>query len=251
VLVGAGDIATCDGNADATARLLDGIPGTVFTLGDHAYPNGADPEFQTCYEPTWGRHKVRTRPSPGNHDYESPGAAPYYAYFGASAGPAGLGYYSYDAGAWHVVALNSMADIQAQVSWLQQDLDLNRHRCTLAYWHAPLYSSGPHGDAVAVRDLWRVLYRAGAEMVLNGDAHMYERFAPQDHDGQLDPVRGIRQFVVGTGGAPLHGARETHSNSEVLIFAFGVLKLTLEADSYAWEFIPVSGQGDSGSGRCH
>jgi hypothetical protein len=251
VFVGAGDISTCDENSEATARLLDSIGGTVFTVGDHAYPRGAEPEFRRCYEPTWGRHRARTRPTPGNHDYEAPGAAPYYEYFGANAGPAGRGYYSFEVGTWHVVSLNSNVAIAPQAVWLQNDLEASRTRCTLAYWHHPLYSSGPHGETLAVRDLWRVLYRSYAEVVISGHDHMYERFAPQDHEGQMDPVRGLRQFVVGTGGAALHASRQTTPNSEVRIAAFGVLKLTLGVDGYEWEFISVSGQRDSGSGRCH
>lgn len=251
VFVGAGDIGACDQNSELTARLLDATGGTVFTLGDHAYPRGTADEYRACYEPTWGRHRGRTRPTPGNHDYETPGAAPYFAYFGGAAGPDGLGYYSFDLGSWHIVSLNSNTGIAAQAAWLQQDLDVHRNRCTLAFWHHPLYSSGPEGVTLATRDLWRVLYRHGAEVVLGSHNHMYERFAPQDHEGQLDPVRGIRQFVVGTGGAPLHNARDTMANSEVLFSTFGVLKLTLASDSYDWEFIPVSGPRDSGTGQCH
>ena len=250
VFVGAGDIAMCDANSEATARLLDSIGGTVFTLGDHAYPRGAEAEFRACYEPTWGRHKARTRPTPGNHEYEGRGAAPYFEYFGANAGPAGRGYYSFEVGTWHVVSLNSNVDIAPQVIWLQNDLEASRKRCTLAYWHHPLYASGPHGGALALRDWWRVLYRSYAEVVLSAHDHLYERFAPQDHAGKLDLVRGIRQFVVGTGGAALHVSRETQPHSEIRISAFGVLKLTLGVDGYEWEFISVSGQRDSGSGRC-
>jgi hypothetical protein len=223
VVVGAGDIASCDGTSEATARLLDSIGGTVLTLGDHAYPRGAQAEFRACYDPTWGRHKARTRPTPGNHEYEVPGAAAYFEYFGANAGPAGRGYYSFDVGTWHVVSLNSNADIAAQETWLQNDLEASRRRCTLAYWHHPLYSSGPHGENLAVRDLWRVLFRSNAEVVLSAHDHLYERFAPQDHHGDFDPVRGLRQFVVGTGGAQPHAPQNTMPNSEVRIATFGVL----------------------------
>ncbi len=249
--MGAGDIGACDGNAEATARLLDRIPGTVFTLGDHAYPRGAAIEYEQCYDPTWGRHRARTRPTPGNHDYEQPGAAPYYNYFGAAAGAAGLGYYSFDLGAWHIVSLNSNTNIAAQVTWLQADLEAHRTRCTLAYWHHTLYSSGTEKPTPAVRDLYRVLYRSNADVVLSSHSHLYERFALQDHEGQFDAERGLRQFVVGTGGAPLHAQQDRMPYSEVVIAAFGVLKLTLASDSYEWEFIPVSGPGDSGTGRCH
>jgi hypothetical protein len=251
VFVGAGDIATCDQNSEDTARLLDAIPGTVFTLGDHAYPRGAEAEFRACYEPTWGRHKARTRPTPGNHEYETPGATTYFTYFGAAAGPPGLGYYSYDLGSWHVVSLNSNTNIPAQVIWLQADLEAHRNRCTLAYWHHSLYSSGPERMTPGVRDLWRVLYRSGADVVLSSHNHLYERFAPQDHEGQMDPVRGLRQFVVGTGGAPLHSRQETMPHSELLIAAFGVLKMTLGSGTYDWEFVSVSGSLDRGTASCH
>ena len=251
VLVGAGDIATCDPNAEATARLLDSIGGTVFTLGDHAYPLGAEPEFEQCYEPTWGRHKARTRPAPGNHDYQQRGARVYFDYFGVNAGLAGQGYYSFELGSWLVLSLNSNANIPAQVTWLNNVLGRSRSRCTVAYWHEPLYSSGPNPKNPAVRDLWHTLYEYGAEVVVSGHDHFYERFAPQDDTGRIDPVRGIRSFIVGTGGASLHPSMYRMPNSEILLTAFGVLKLTLSADGYDWEFIPVAGQRDMGSGRCH
>jgi hypothetical protein len=251
VFVGAGDIATCDPNAEATARLLDSIGGTVFTLGDHAYPLGAEPEFRQCYDPTWGRHKGRTRPTPGNHDYQQRGAGTYFEYFGVNAGLAAQGYYSFELGSWLALSLNSSVNIPAQVTWLKNVLGRSRSRCTIAYWHEPLYSSGPNPKNDAVRDLWQVLYENGAEVVLNGHDHFYERFAPQDDAGRLDPTNGIRQFIVGTGGAGLHPAMFRMPNSEVLIATFGVLKLTLFSDGYDWEFIPVSGQRDNGSGRCH
>jgi acid phosphatase type 7 len=251
VFVGAGDIGTCDANSEATARLLDSIGGTVFTLGDHAYPTGSEYEFQTCYEPTWGRHRSRTRPTPGNHDYEQRGASAYFNYFGANAGFGGTGYYSFELGPWLVLSLNSNASIPAQVTWLKNILGRSKSRCTLAYWHHPLYASGPSARVSMVRDLWDVLYDAGAEVVLGAHDHLYERFAPQDDEGRLDPERGIRQFVVGTGGAAFHASTHRMPNSELLLLAHGVLKLTLSADGYEWEFITVSGQGDAGSGRCH
>ncbi len=251
VFVGAGDIATCDANAESTARLLDGIGGTVFTLGDQAYPAGAEAEFRQCYDPTWGRHRGRTRPTPGNHEYESRNAGPYFDYFGGSAGPYGLGYYSYELGPWLVLSLNSNVAIPAQVDWMKGVLGRSRSRCTLVYWHHPLFSSGPSAKNGAIRAWWNVLYAFNAEIVLNGHDHIYERFAPQDDGGHPDPVRGLRQFVVGTGGAALHASTGPVANSEVRISAFGVLKLTLMADAYEWEFIPVSGPGDRGTGRCH
>jgi hypothetical protein len=251
VLVGAGDIADCDLNAEATARLLDAIGGTVFTLGDNAYPRGTEQEFRQCYEPTWGRHKDRTRPAPGNHDYESPGAGPYFDYFGASAGPPGLGYYSYDVGGWLVLALNSNAHFDDQVKWLNDMFDRHVPPCTLAYWHHPFYSSGPSDKLPQIQRLWDVLYRNGAEIVMSGHDHLYERFAPQDERGRLDPERGIRQFIVGTGGGGLDVSRGIAPNSERLIAGFGVLKLTLSPGSYQWDYVPVAGPSDSGSGRCH
>lgn len=252
VLAAAGDIARCDGGSEATARLLDGIGGTVAALGDNAYPSGTAEQFRDCYGPTWGRHRARTRPVPGNHDYETPGAAGYYDYFGFNAGPAGRGYYSYDLGAWHLVALNSNVSADsgsAQIAWLRRDLASSARPCVLAYWHHPVFSSGPNGNSPRMREAWRVLDEAGADVVLTGHDHLYERFAPQDADGLLDPS-GLRQFVVGTGGVPLYQAAAAQPNSEVRFSTHGVLKLTLSSDAYAWTFIPVAGPADSGSAPC-
>ena len=258
VLVGAGDIASCSYDADeATAKLLDSIPGTVFTAGDDAYPNGTADQFANCYGPTWGRHKARTRPSPGNHDYRTAGAAAYYAYFGALAGDSGRGYYSYDLGAWHIISLNSNISMKVgspQERWLRNDLALHPAPCTLAYWHHPRFSSGAHGSSTAPRPLWQALYDANADVVINGHDHLYERFAPQTPDGKRDIVRGIREFVVGTGGAGFYQFEAIRRNSEKRNRnTHGVLKLTLRPDGYDWEFVPVAGKKfrDSGSGRCH
>jgi hypothetical protein len=264
VLVGAGDIANCDvgggSGAIVTARLLDRIPGTVFTVGDHAYPSGTPKQFQDCYERSWGRHKARTRPSPGNHDYRTANAKPYFDYFGANAGPEGRGYYSYALGAWHIVSLNSSiaADRRSpQTAWLRQDLSENRTACTLAYWHVPVFSSGPHGSETQaplhMRDVWQVLYEFGADVVINGHDHVYERFAPQDPRGKADPKKGIREFIVGTGGAGLYDVMQVQPNSEVRgNRSYGVLKLTLGAEDYAWEFVAGAGQPlqDSGTSPC-
>lgn len=255
VFVGAGDIAVCGSSApQATAMLLDTIDGTVFTLGDNAYVRGTREEFRECYEPTWGRHKSRTRPSPGNHDYGSAGAAPYFEYFGANAGPPGLGYYSFPLGAWHAISLNSNVPVgagSAQAQWLRQNLMSSPTRCAIAYWHHPLFSSGPLGPQLRMREVWRILYEFGVDVILSGHDHHYERFAPQDPDGLPDPARGIRQFIVGTGGAPLSGIVTVQANSEMSFSTHGVLKLTLRAHSYEWEFIPVSGARDFGSGLCY
>ncbi len=258
VLVGAGDIAVCGSDDDeATALLLDAIAGTVFTTGDNAYEDGTAQEFTDCYHPSWGRHQARTRPSPGNHDYHTSGASGYYGYFGASAGDPAEGYYSYELGAWHVVALNSNIDVSAgsvQLQWLAADLAAHSAACTAAYWHHPRFSSGVHGNDAGMQDLWQVLYDAGVDVVLNGHDHDYERFAPQDPAGNADPARGIREFVVGTGGRSLRAFGTAASNSQVRNSdTHGVLKLTLYDSRYEWEFIPVAGQtfSDSGTADCH
>jgi hypothetical protein len=259
VLVGAGDIADCASPGDeATAALLDSVPGTVFTTGDNAYRRGTAQEFARCYGPSWGRHRARTRPAPGNHDLRRARGAAYFAYFGALAGPAGRGYYSYDLGAWHVISLNSNGDMRPdspQERWLRADLAATHARCVLAYWHHPRFSSGTkHGSDPRSGPLWRALYDAGAEVVLGGHEHSYERFAPQTPEGALDTSRGIREFVVGTGGADHYSLRAPIANSEARDAAtWGVLKLTLLPGAYRWAFIPVAGRtfADSGSGRCH
>jgi hypothetical protein len=263
VLVGAGDIASCSLSGDQqTARLLDGIAGTVFTTGDNAYPDGSAANFANCYHPTWGRHKARTRPAAGNHEYRTLDAAAYYSYFGSAAGVRGKGYYSYDRGAWHVVALNSNClhvggchAGSAQERWLRQDLAASSKRCTIAYWHHPLFTSGlKHLPALQMRPLFQALYQNGAEVVVQGHSHNYERFAPQTPGGVLDSARGIRAFVVGTGGARSYGFGIPARNSQVRNSGtHGVLKLTLRSGSYTWQFVPVAGQTftDSGSGTCH
>lgn len=258
VLVGAGDIASCTRSSDeATARLLDGIEGTVFTAGDNAYPDASADEYRLCYDSTWGRHRARTRPSPGNHDYYQPGAGPYYTYFGANAGDSGKGYYSYDLGAWHVVSLNSSRSMSAgstQERWLRADLAASAKRCTIAYWHHARFSSGRHGSDARSQGVWEALYEAGAEVVIVAHDHLYERFAPVTPGGVRDDAHGIRQFVVGTGGAGLYSIDAPIAHSEVQSTStHGVLKLTLSADSYAWEFVPVAGESfrDVGSGFCH
>jgi len=257
VFVGAGDIANCShSNDEATAQLLDNISGTVFTLGDNAYPSGTLTQFNDCYEPTWGRHKDRTRPAPGNHDYATAGAAGYYAYFGATAGDPAIGYYSYNLDSWHIISLNSEIDHTAgspQEQWLRADLAANPNVCTLALWHKPRFSSGQHGGNSTFHPFWQALYDYGADVVLNGHDHTYQRFAPQNPSTQAEPNRGIREFVVGTGGASLYAFPTTQPNTEVRNnTTFGVLKLTLYATSYDWEFVPIAGQTftDSGSSNC-
>jgi hypothetical protein len=253
--VGAGDIADCGRGAALTAGLLDRIDGTVFTTGDHAYPSGTWAEYQNCYEPTWGRHRARTRPTPGNHDYNMPGALPYFQYFGDNAGPSGLGYYSYTLGNWHIVSLNSEIDARTgspQELWLRGDLAANRTPCTAVYWHRALFSSGSRGGDAKMRDIWRTAYEFDVDLALTSHDHLYERFAPQDVEGKVDLARGIRQFVVGTGGSGLHALGALRPNSEVAVSVWGVLAFTLEADRYRWRFISAEGGfHDEGTTSCH
>jgi hypothetical protein len=258
ILVGAGDIADCDlDGKEQTAKLLDNIPGTVYTTGDNAYEDGTATEFANCYDPSWGRHKARTRPSPGNHDYHTSGASGYFNYFGENAGPAGRGYYSYNLGEWHIISLNSnvsMSSTSAQMTWLKADLAANPAKCTLAYWHHPRFSSGEHGNDPSTQPLYQALYDAGAEVILTGHDHHYERFAPQTATGMADLTRGIRQFVIGTGGRTFYSVGTPEPNSEVRkTGTWGVLQLTLRSDAYDWKFVPVAGQTftDEGSGTCH
>ncbi|MGH3442035.1 MAG: S-layer homology domain-containing protein [Nitriliruptorales bacterium] len=248
ILAGAGDIGVCGRGVDEqTAALLDHVPGTVATFGDNAYDRGTAREFANCYDPSWGRHKDRTRPSIGNHEVLTDRGGPYYDYFGAAAGTRGEGWYSYDLGDhWHVVVLNSncgLVDCQAgspQERWLRSDLAANSDRHVLAYWHAPRFSTGAHGSDTAVGPLWDALYEAGAELVLTGHEHSYERFARLGKDGQPDPA-GIRQIIVGTGGTwlrsfprePMEGTQIRSANAQ------GVIVVTLRRDGYTWHFVPT------------
>jgi hypothetical protein len=264
-LVGAGDIATSGSADEATAKLVRSVPGTVFTTGDNAYESGTDAEFNSLYHPTWGTEKARTKPSVGNHEYGTTDASGYFNYFGAAAGERGKGYYSYDRGDWHIIALNSMCasadsscDHSSQLTWLKNDLAANPHKCTMAYFHHALFSSGIHGDDTHipswVKPLWDALYAANADVIVNGHDHSYERFAPQRPDGTLDWERGMREFVVGTGGAGLRSFETKKLHSEIQnATAHGVLKLTLNSTSYDWKFVPVEDKTftDSGSDNCH
>ena len=266
----AGDIARCayrdpaySGASDTAATVAAGLAqvprAVVLALGDLTYPRGAMKEFTDCYAPTWGRFKDRTWPAPGNHEYYTPGAKPYFDWWGARAG---RGYYSFELGTWHIISLDSnLAPAQhaAQLDWLRADLAAHPARCTLAYWHHPLYSSGGHGSIPKMRDAWQLLYAAGAELVLSGHDHDYERFAPQDADGRLDPTHGIRQFVVGTGGAYPTPFLFTVAHSEVRDSnRTGVLRLRLYAGGYGWEFVESTrlasfsiAPPDRGSAACH
>jgi acid phosphatase type 7 len=253
VLVGAGDISECESDGDEfTAQLLDAIPGTVFTTGDNAYEEGTIDEFNNCYGPTWGRHKDRMKPVPGNHEYLTSEASGYFEYFNNIPS-----YYAYDLGGWRIYALNSEIDVSEgspQVTWLQEDLAANPAQCVLAYWHQPRWSSGTHhGSDDDYQTLWQLLYEAGAELVLNGHEHHYERFAEMNGNGAVVSP-GLREIVVGTGGRDLYEFGSALPASEVRDdTTFGVLKLTLRADRYDWEFVPVAGSTftDSGSTSCH
>jgi hypothetical protein len=260
VILVAGDIAKCSSSADeATAALLSAHPeATILTVGDHVYPDGTLAQFTSCYGPSWGQHRPRTRPAPGNHEYRTTGAAGYFDYFGAAAGERGKGYYAYDLGAWRVVVLNSNCalvggceDGSAQMLWLRADLAANSRACTLAYWHHPRFTSTA-ATTSKVQPLWQALHEAGADVVLGGHAHNYERFAPQDPTGKADP-RGMTQFVVGTGGASHEAFTTIQPNSMVRDnTTFGVLRMTLKAASYDWQFQPVAGGSftDSGTSEC-
>jgi hypothetical protein len=253
VLVGAGDISTCDNsNDEATAKLLDGISGTVFTAGDNVYPSGTYTQYTNCYHPTWGRHKSRTKPVPGNHEYNTSGAAGYFKYFGNTPS-----YYAYNLGDWRVYALNSEIDVSstsAQVRWLRNDLAANPKRCVLAYWHKPRWSSGSHyGNNSRYQTLWKTLYDAQAELVISGHEHNYERFKEMNASGSASSP-GLREFVVGTGGASHYGFGSALSTSQIRNSStYGVLKLTLNSTSYSWKFVPVAGKTftDTGTTNCH
>ena len=268
VLVGAGDIAGCSSlaGAEATAKLIEQIPGTVFAAGDLAYDRGTPEEFSKCYDTTWGRFKDRTMPTPGNHEYNSDQGHAYFKYWGERAGPEGKGYYSFDLGVWHIVALNTNCDAPGvggcgagseQEKWLKADLAAHANSCVAAFGHHALYSSGllkRHAVHPELRDLWRDLYASHAALMMAGHEHSYERFAPQDPDGHADPQNGMREIVVGTGGRSHDPLGLALPQSEVRnADTFGVLKLTLSPGKYQWEFLPVNGEEgfhDAGDGIC-
>jgi hypothetical protein len=267
-LVGAGDIAGCkslDG-AKATAKLIEKIPGTVFANGDLAYESGSPDDFASCYGPTWGRFKERTRPALGNHEYADPTAHGYFDYWGSQAGPRGQGFYSYELGNWHIVVLNTNCYSQIlggcgtgspQEIWLKQDLAAHANSCIVAYGHHALFSSGlfkKHAVHPELKTLWEDLYAAHADLILAGHEHSYERFAPQNPAGGVDQKNGIREIVAGTGGRSHDLLGFAAPNSEVRDWqTFGVLKLTLSPTKYTWEFIPEEGKSftDSGGAACH
>jgi hypothetical protein len=254
VLLAVGDIGTCDSVSDErVGELAAGLPGTIALLGDNAYPRGSPEDYSRCFDPTWGALRDRLRPVPGNHEYETRGAAGYFSYFGTGVGDPAEGWYSYDLGEWHLVALNSECDAiggcgagSPELRWLIEDLSAHPATCTLAYWHHPRYSSGFHGTDDMTEALWQALAAAGADVVLSGHDHDYER---------LSPIDGIRSFVVGTGGRSLYewpGSPlvQTEVRADD---TYGLLELTLGSTDYAWRFVPASGGSftDSGEDACH
>lgn len=267
----AGDIADCryrpaqESGAAATALLvtagLAADPGAVaLTLGDHTYPVGLPAEFNDCYAPTWGRFRERTLPVPGNHEYYTAGAPGYYAYFGARAAQEQGGYYSVQLRKWHVIALNSAlrgVAAERQLAWVRDDLARHAAPCTLAMLHHPRYSSGGHASNPAMAPLWQALVEGGVELLLSAHDLNYERFAPQDMAGRRDDALGMRQFVVGTGGAMLTPVRLDRPNSEAKDNSVhGVLRLDLFDTGYTWEFLPVASDAsppftDQGASACH
>jgi 3',5'-cyclic AMP phosphodiesterase CpdA len=266
VIMVAGNIATCGTtNDEATSAILDTLQGTVFTLGDNAFPDGSVEAYSTCYEPSWGRHKPRTYAALGNHEYNLGNANPSFDYFGSRAGPRDRGYYSLDLGNWHIIVLNvndfTVNEAKAfegsdQDQWLKADLARNKKACTLAIWHNPrFFSSNTVGwtSNAYLTDVWNRLYDAGVDIVLNGQQHDYERFPPMTPTGSLDDAKGIVEFNVGTGGEATEAMVAIAQHSAVRSDAFGVLKLTLDAGSYNWEFVPtVPGEfRDTGSRTCH
>lgn len=276
VLIGVGDIASCDSPGDeATARIVDSVlkadsavnvDDAVFVLGDNAYPVGSMKNFTDCFGPSWGDPNKRIMkkifPAPGNHEHQTDRGSPYYRYFGARAGDPSKGYYAYDVGEWRVIALNSPiavdplfkeSDRKGQEEWLRNELKTSNKKCTLAYWHHPRFSSGFHGNNSDVAKLWTILQEGNADLILAGHDHHYERFHPQTAIGMRDSVRGIPSLVVGTGGGELRGIRRTPaSNSAQRIQGyFGVLKLTLGAGEYRSAFIDTLGRlWDPSGGKC-
>jgi len=257
VLVGAGDISQCGlEGSTLTAKLMQQLlaetHGTGFTLGDNSNDSGTRDQYD-CFARTWGPFKGNLMPSPGNHDYETTPPF-YYDYFGAAAGPSGLGYYSYDRGAWHILSLNSElpeAMRQAQLEWMQRDLQQHPTPCSLAYFHRPLFSSGLYA-AQRMKRLWDVLYRNGVDVIVNGHEHFYAAFPVLDPNGAPDTQFGIRQLIAGTGGARLFDRPSPQYGETIVAGTWGALVLRLGSGDYRWRFVAVDGvERDSGSGTCH
>ena len=270
VVMAAGDIA-CDptsayfngGNGTAgscrqkyTAKLLAGA-NAVLDLGDNQYESGTLAQYLSSYDLSWGPYKPITYPAPGNHEYYTTGAPGYFAYFGDRAGPAGLGYYSFEIGAWHMISLDSSVSAAVgspQYNWLQTDLQTHSNLCTAAYWHEPRYRAGNYTDLGKVKPLWDLLYLYKADLVLNGHQHNYQRFAPMTPSGTIDRVNGIREIIAGTGGKGHQSVVTTDPRVEAANgTTFGVLAVTLHATSFDWKFLPEAGKTytDSGTTACH
>lgn len=262
VLLVAGDIASCDNDRDErTAEILDTLPGTVLTLGDNVYQVGTLARYRACYGPSWGRHRYRTRPAVGDHDWHTHEGQDYFAWFGEAAGPPGLGYYVLQAGSWRVYVLNSELDLErgsAQHAWLESALQADRGRCQVAALHVPRFSTGGDHGSTQDEDImaaWRLLHQHRVELMLSGDDHIYERFRPMDPEGRLRPDDGVVQMVVGTGGMlgdTLNDTPERHSVVRAAGIA-GVLRLSLADSSWAWRFIAAGDEDflDEGSAACH
>jgi len=251
-----GDIGECGSSGvQQAAKIVEGIDGQVALAGDLAYMTGSMTDFMRCFDPYWGQFRRRWHPTPGNHEYDTSGAAGYFQYFGDAGGAlAGRSYYSFRAGDWLVLMLDSNVPVgagSAQFQFVRAELQAHRNPCAMAVWHHPLFSSGPNGPNVFMRDVWGLLYENKADLVVNGHDHFYERFDKQDVDGRAD-LNGIRQFIAGTGGAKLYDFQRMTANSQARIKSHGVLKLTLSTSSYAWAFIDATGAiADSGADTCH
>jgi hypothetical protein len=255
VVLAAGDIGMCgSAGTEATAALVAGLEGTLLLAGDIAYLHGSAQDFAQCFNPFWGRFRGRWFAVPGNHEYESAGAQPFFDYFGDAAGEDRTGYFAVDLGEWMILMLNSnisTARNSPQGDFVRRQLELRSPRCSMAVWHHPLFTSGPNGPNAQHRDLWSVLEARGTDLVVNGHDHLYERFGRQNVEGRPDPV-GIRQFTVGTGGASLYDFVGASPNSEARLRKFGVLRLTLMPTSFRWEFLTTPGGTveDSGTEEC-
>jgi 3',5'-cyclic AMP phosphodiesterase CpdA len=244
-VVGVGDIGMCGSPGVAqTASLVGNLEGQILLVGDIAYLHGSTANFRECFEPQWGRFRSRWRAVPGNHEYETPTAADYYNYFGEASGGDNSGFYSFMAGDWLILMLNSNIPSgrnSAQWEFVRRQLEQQRTPCTMAVWHHPLFSSGPNGNTASMKDLWALLEAAPIEVILNGHDHLYERFARQMSDGTPEPAKGVREFIVGTGGADLYGVARATANSETRLVEHGAMQFTLEPAQYRWEYRNVNG----------
>jgi calcineurin-like phosphoesterase family protein len=254
-VIAVGDIGWCGSSGTpAVAQLVDSLPGRLLLAGDIAYPSGSAQDFQRCFDPAWGRFRGRWHAVPGNHDYLTPNASAYFDYFGPAAGPDRTGYYTLAVGDWQILMLDSNVPTErnsAQWEFVRRELDLHRRPCTLAVWHHPLFSSGQNGPNLYMRDMYALLEAGTVDVLVTGHDHLYERFAKQTADGRPSE-RGVRAFVVGTGGAELYRFVTAAPNSESRIAQFGALHLSLQPAGYRWEFVLANGGlADSGNDTCH